>query len=109
IAKADPARPERRSRPLSFLEAGAFQWVNPKGWAFAILVTASYATGPGALEGVLAAAVVFTLSGLGSSQAWTIFGAGAGQVLGTGAKLRAFNWTMAALLVASAAWLVVAA
>ncbi|HET7410985.1 MAG TPA: LysE family translocator, partial [Paracoccaceae bacterium] len=65
-----------------------------------------YATGPTALEGTLAAALVFMLSGLGSSQAWTVFGAGAGRVLGTGARLRAFNWTMAALLVASAVWLV---
>ena len=109
IATADPARAEARSRPLSFLEAGAFQWVNPKAWAFAVLVTATYATGPGALEATLAAAAVFMLSGLGSSQAWTVFGAGVGRLLGTGAGLRAFNWTMAALLVASAVWLVAGA
>ena len=101
IANADPARPESRARPLSFLEAGAFQWINPKGWAFAVLITATYATGPAALESTMAAALVFLLSGFGSSQAWTVFGAGAGRFLGTGMKLRAFNWTMAALLVLS--------
>lgn len=106
IATADPAMAEARSRPLNFFEAGAFQWVNPKAWAFAVLVTATYATGPGAAEATLAAAAVFLLSGLGSSQAWTLFGAGVGRLLGTGARLRAFNLAMAALLVASAALLV---
>lgn len=106
IANAGSASAEQRSRPLRFIEAGAFQWVNPKAWAFAILVTATYATGPSALEGIMAAAIIFLLSAFGSSQAWTIFGAGAGQVLGDGVLLRAFNWMMAALLLASSIWLV---
>ncbi len=109
IAMADPARAERRSRPLSFLEAGAFQWINPKAWTFAVLVTATYVTGPSAVEAALVAALVFLLSGLGSSQAWTVFGTGVGRLLGAGWRLRAFNLAMAALLVASAVWLVVAA
>lgn len=105
IATADPARAESRARPLSFVEASAFQWVNPKAWAFAVLVAATYATGPDALRGALLAALVFLLSGLGSSQAWAVFGTGVGRLLGTGRRLRAFNIAMAALLVASAIWL----
>ncbi len=108
IATADAGRGERRSRPLSFLEAGAFQWINPKAWTFAVLVTASYISGPAAVEPALLAALVFLLSGLGSSQAWTVFGTGVGRLLGTGWRLRAFNLTMAALLAASAVWLVAA-
>ena len=109
IATADPGRARRRSRPLSFLEAGAFQWINPKAWAFAVLVTATYVTGPSAVEAALVAALVFLLSGLGSSQAWTVFGTAVGRLLGTGWRLRAFNLAMAALLVLSAVWLVAAA
>jgi threonine/homoserine/homoserine lactone efflux protein len=109
IATADPGRAERRSRPLSFLEAGAFQWINPKAWAFAILVAATYITGPAAVEAALIAAIVFLLSGLGSSQAWTVFGTGVGRLLGTSWRLRAFNLAMAALLALSAVWLVAAA
>ncbi len=108
IAMADPARAERRSRPLSFLEAGAFQWINPKAWAFAVLVTATYATGPAAVEAALVAALVFLVSGLGSSQAWAVFGTGVGRLLGTGLGLRVFNLAMAALLALSAVWLVAA-
>jgi threonine/homoserine/homoserine lactone efflux protein len=108
IAMAAPARTERRSRPLSFLEAGAFQWVNPKAWTFAVLVTATYITGPSAVEAALVAALVFLLSGLGSSQAWAVFGTAVGRLLGQGRRLRAFNLAMAALLAASAVWLVAA-
>lgn len=109
IANAGPASAGSRARPLSFLEAAAFQWVNPKGWAFAVLVTATYATGPGALQATLIVAVVFMLSGLGSSQAWAVLGTSAGRFLGTGPRLRAFNLTMAALLVASGIWLIAVA
>ena len=109
IAMADPGRAARRSRPLSFLEAGAFQWVNPKAWAFAVLVTATYVTGPAAVEAALVAALVFLVSGLGSSQAWAVFGTSVGRLLGTGRRLRAFNLAMAVLLAASAVWLVAAA
>ena len=106
IAMADPAGTGARARPLSFIEAVGFQWLNPKGWAFAIVIAATYATGPGAVEAALAAAFVFFLSGLGSSQAWAILGARLGGLLGTGWRLRAFNICMAALLVGSAVWLV---
>ena len=112
VAMADPAHAERRSRPLSFLEAGAFQWVNPKAWTFAVLVTATYIAGPPtgapAMEAALVAASVFLLSGLGSSQAWAVFGTGLGRLLGRGWRLRAFNLAMGALLAASAVWLLAA-
>lgn len=108
IATADPVAPERRSRPLNFIEALGFQWLNPKGWSFAVLVAATYATGPRAVEGALVSAIVFLFSGLGSSQAWTVLGLGAGRFLGTGWRLRAFNAAMAVLLVAAAVWMVAA-
>ena len=109
IATAGPGGAARRSRPLSFLEAGAFQWVNPKAWTFAVLVTATYISGSAPAQAALVAAFVFLLSGLGSSQAWTLFGTGVGRLLGTGRRLRAFNLAMAALLVLSAVWLVLGA
>ncbi len=105
IATADVARAETRSRPLTFIEASAFQWINPKAWTFAIWVSATYAAGTAALTNIIVAAAVFLLSGLGSSQTWTLFGTVIGRLLGTGWKLRAFNFAMAALLAASAVWL----
>ena len=105
IATAGAARESARGRPLTFLEAIAFQWVNPKAWALAIYLTASYATGETALSNTVLAAGVFLLSGLASSHTWTIFGAGIGKALNRGWRLRAFNIAMALLLLGSAVWL----
>jgi len=96
----------RRSRPLSFLTAVAFQWVNPKAWVMAIATAATYASGarPG-LEAAVAAAV-FAIAGLSSAFGWAAAGAALGRVLGRGWRLRAFNAAMGLLLALSALWLV---
>ena len=89
-----------RARPFSFLQAAAFQWVNPKAWAMALGAVSAYVTAPSvwAYAGV---AVVFAAVNLPSVSIW----AGAGQAmrrwLETPARLKAFNWTMAGLLVLS--------
>ncbi|MEO0822515.1 MAG: LysE family translocator [Pseudomonadota bacterium] len=106
IATARAARGERRGRPLSFLEASAFQWINPKAWVMCIGVSATFATGARPVLEAAIAAVLFLASGLSSSQGWSIFGAGIGRLLGEGAGLRAFNIAMATLLAGSAIWLV---
>ena len=105
IATANASRESARSRPLTFLEATAFQWVNPKAWAVAIYLTAGYAIGESALSNILLAAGVFLVSGLASSHTWAVFGAGIGKALDRGWRLRAFNVAMAAMLMSSAVWL----
>ena len=91
--------------PLTFFEAIAFQWVNPKAWALAIYITAGYAVGEAALSNTLLAAGVFLLSGLASSYTWAVFGAGIGKTLKHGRRLRCFNLGMALILLASGSWL----
>ena len=95
-----------RGRPLSFLEASAFQWINPKAWVMAIGVAATYASGSAPVAEAALAAAIFTAAGLTSSQGWSGFGAALGRVLGSGLRLRAFNAAMGALLALSALWLV---
>ena len=94
-----------RGSPLTFLEAIAFQWVNPKAWALAVYITASYAVGDSALSNTLAAAGVFLFSGLASSNAWAVFGSGVGRALKGGWRLRLFNLTMALILLGGGIWL----
>ena len=106
IATAGAAKATSRTRPLRFHEAAAFQWVNPKAWVMAIGVSATYARGDDPITDAAIIAAAFVLAGLTSSQTWAAFGAGIGQTLGTGARLRAFNITMGLLLVACALWLV---
>ena len=109
IATAGPARAGSRSRPLSFLEASAFQWVNPKAWVMAIGAAATYVRGADPMLEAAIAAAVFVAAGLTSSQGWLIFGTAIGRLLGTGRKLRAFNAAMGLLLALSALWLVAGA
>lgn len=106
VATADAARSGTRARPLRFHEAAAFQWINPKGWAMAIGVAATYVRGAEPVLEAAIAAGIFMLVGITSSQGWAVFGAGIGRLLGTGLRLRAFNVTMGLLLAASAFWLV---
>lgn len=106
IATADAARARTRARPLRFHEAAAFQWVNPKAWAMAIGVSATYARGAEPVLEATVAAGIFVLAGMTSSQGWAVFGVGMGRLLGTGLRLRLFNVSMGLLLAASALWLV---
>ena len=103
---AGPGR-AARGKPLTFPEAVAFQWVNPKAWALAFYITAGYAVGTTAVSNILVAASVFLVSGFASSFAWAAVGEGIGTVLRRGWRLRAFNLTMAALLMAGGVWLMV--
>ena len=87
-------------RPFSFLQAAAFQWVNPKAWAMALTAVTVYAGGQGAAA-MLTVAVVFAMVNLPSVSVWTFAGQQLRRWLTTNRRLQVFNWTMAVLLVAS--------
>jgi threonine/homoserine/homoserine lactone efflux protein len=93
------------SRPLSFVQAALFQWVNPKAWVIALGAVAAYTTAAGSGLAAQAAvlAVIFLLVTLPTVALWTLVGVGAARVLRTRRALRAFNLAMAALLVLSLA------
>ena len=45
IATAGPVTPDSRAsdaRPLTFLQAAAFQWINPKAWTICLAAVAAY-------------------------------------------------------------------
>ena len=97
IATAAPPNPDApRGVPFTFLQAAAFQWVNPKAWAMALTTATVYA--PGAAT---AAALVFAAVAVPLILAWAVAGRGVSRFLTAPAALRVFNWTMAALLIAS--------
>ncbi len=92
-------------RPMTFLEAALFQWVNPKAW---LIAGGAIATYTGGAAGVLAEATVlaamFSLAALLSLLAWAAVGVGAARLLGARpGAMRAFNIGIAALLVLSIA------
>jgi threonine/homoserine/homoserine lactone efflux protein len=103
IARADAGSSAKvRSRPIGALEAALFTWVNPKAWVMAVGALAAFTT-PGAdvLWEIVVIAVVNAVACFASTVAWAGFGAAIGRLLGRPRMRAAFNWSMAALLVAS--------
>ncbi len=101
IARAAPAEEaESTGTPMTFLQAAAFQWVNPKAWAMALTALSVYAT-DSTLYAFALVALVFGLVNLPSIAVWTVLGQQMARLLTKPSRLRAFNWTMAALLIAS--------
>jgi threonine/homoserine/homoserine lactone efflux protein len=89
-----------RGRPMTFLAAAAFQWVNPKAWAMAITAVTVYA-GQRTVGAVALVAVIFGMVNIPSIGLWVVAGREMRRFLTSPARLRAFNWTMAALILAT--------
>jgi threonine/homoserine/homoserine lactone efflux protein len=101
IATAAPVRQDQAAgAPLTFLQAAAFQWVNPKAWAMSLTAITVYLGNTG-LGMLILAACIFVVVNLPSVTVWTVMGQQMARFLTNPARLRAFNWTMAALLVGS--------
>lgn len=94
---------EAAARPQTFWQAVAFQWVNPKAWAMALGAVTAYAPQEGYAANVLLVGLVFAAVNLPCIIAWTGFGVALRRVLSRPGVLRAFNVSMALLLVASLA------
>jgi threonine/homoserine/homoserine lactone efflux protein len=100
IATAGAPGRSAAARPIGFVAAALFQWVNPKAWAMALTAIAVYAP-TGSLGAVLWVAAVFGAINLPSVTSWALMGQEMRRWLGTSRRLRAFNAGMATLLIAS--------
>jgi threonine/homoserine/homoserine lactone efflux protein len=90
-----------RAEPMSFMQAAAFQWVNPKAWAMAVTAMALYTSTAAPIASVLIIVVVFTLVNLPCVSVWAGFGVVLRGFLADPVRLKWFNITMGVLLVAS--------
>ena len=90
-----------KPRPMTFIEAAAFQWINPKAWM--MVLTAATTVRLSGDYGMNAAwmAVVFILIGFPCISLWAAFGLGLRRFLSNPRALRIFNVTMAVLLILS--------
>ncbi|WP_424940797.1 LysE family translocator [Aliiroseovarius sp. S253] len=101
IARAsEPGMGKSGGTPMTFLQASAFQWVNPKAWAMALTAISVYAPTRD-MGAVLLVAVIFGAVNLPSVSTWTVLGQKIRVILTNPTRLRAFNVTMALLLVAT--------
>jgi threonine/homoserine/homoserine lactone efflux protein len=102
IARSGPAEAgEGARRPLTFWEAALFQWVNVKGWIIAIGTITAYAALASYPWNVVTMSLLLLVLGLSSAVAWTLFGSSLQKLVRSRRGVRIFNWTMAALLIAS--------
>jgi threonine/homoserine/homoserine lactone efflux protein len=98
----DDTNPKSHSaKPLSFMGAAAFQWVNPKAWVMALSTFSAYVPASSGASAIVTAAVLFATISLPNLGIWTLFGTVLRRFLRVRRNLIAFNYGMAAALVLS--------
>jgi len=103
IANSGQVRADkRRPKPLSFVQAALFQWINPKAWVTATSAIAAFTTVNVNLnfQIITIGFILFCIS-IPSVGVWMLFGTALQRFLSDPRKLKLFNWTMAILLVVS--------
>lgn len=98
---AESGSGQAQSKPMSFVQAALFQWVNPKAWTMALTAISAYAPKSQGWLGVIIVAAVFGAINLPSTSLWAVMGAKMRRFLGDPVRLRAFNIVAALLLVGS--------
>ncbi len=97
IATAAPPEPGAGGgRPLTFLQAAAFQWVNPKAWAMALTALGGYALGHA--HGVAIVAGAMLMVGPPCNLLWVAAGQRLRGLVGNPVALRRLNVALAVLL-----------
>ncbi|TNF87861.1 MAG: LysE family translocator [Gammaproteobacteria bacterium] len=91
-----------QSKPISFWQAAAFQWVNVKAWIMGSSALAAYTSlGDNFFLQVAIICISFVFITVPFAGVWLVFGAGLQRFLHDPRHLRLFNIAMALLLVAS--------
>ncbi|QUM81760.1 LysE family translocator [Moritella sp. 5] len=101
IAKSKNMTSEVSSyRPMSFMSAASFQWVNPKAWTMALTAITVYASS-NAQQDILIVSLIFAFVNLPSVSLWTAAGKKLQTSLQAPNRIKLFNYSMAGLLLAS--------
>ena len=88
---------EQKSKPLSFLQALLFQWVNPKGWTMALAAISIYSPA-NAFSSIILVTAAFSIVNLPCQCLWALLGQQFRRLMTNSYKLRIFNYIMAFLL-----------
>ncbi len=88
-------------KPMTFLQAAAFQWVNPKAWVMAVTAMSTYGDPEHPYVRVLLIGLIFVIVNVPSVSTWAGFGSVLRGWLSDPVRLKWFNITMAVLLVVS--------
>ncbi len=96
-----PRGADAGSKPLTFVQAAAFQWVNPKAWSMALTALGVYAPPSPTLINIVVVAAVFGITNLPAITTWVLMGQQMSRFLNTPKRLMIFNVTAGLLLVAT--------
>ncbi len=88
---------ERKSKPLSFLQALLFQWVNPKGWTMSLAAISIYSP-TNSLSSIILVTATFSVVNLPCQCLWALLGQQFRRLMTSSNKLKIFNYIMAGLL-----------
>jgi threonine/homoserine/homoserine lactone efflux protein len=87
------------ARPMTFMQAAAFQWINIKAWITSVSAVTTYTVVNSSLPWQIGAmAILAVITALASASCWTLFGHFLRDYLHTDSRRRTFNLGMAALL-----------
>jgi threonine/homoserine/homoserine lactone efflux protein len=96
-----PSEGSGKSRPMTFLEGVAFQWVNPKAWVMALGAVSGYFNADKPFLSGAVLLVTFWLTGVFSIIPWAAFGQAMQRFLADATRLKWFNYAMGGGLIAS--------
>lgn len=96
-----------RGKPFSFVQAAAFQFMNPKAFFIALTAISTFTvSGEGYPASALLVTTIFFLVCMPSVSIWAGFGTAIGRLLNGRRSIRLFNISMGSLTAASALMLV---
>lgn len=88
-------------QPMSFIQAAAFQWINPKAWIMSVTALSAYTVAAHYYAGVAFVVGTFVFMGVASASTWAMFGVGLRHVMNDPRYFRIINLALALMLVAS--------
>ena len=92
----------QNTKPFTFIQAALFQWLNPKAWIMAISSTTSFiVSNHNTTLQVLIIAFIYFLSGIISTNTWTLGGVFLNKFIKNRNSVKIFNITMALFIVLS--------
>ncbi len=93
-----PSEGSAGGKPFTFLQAAAFQWVNPKAWVIGVGAVAAFSSlelSP--LANALMVGTAFLVAAFPSTALWAAFGTAIGRLLSSRRALRTFNLSLGAV------------
>jgi threonine/homoserine/homoserine lactone efflux protein len=104
IANSTPSlnEDETSKQPLKFIPIVLFQWVNPKNWIKIITAMSVYVnSAEHALSQIIIITIIFLSTVVVSANSWTLGGVALKRFIKNKKAIRAFNISMALLLILS--------